>query len=112
MEVDGELIGELPPLEDGLAGEVVASDHQAVDGRQLLQGQRGEERHLLQRDQVIHAFARPLLHRLRRLPDPSVGMPCEHRHFGFRERPRHAALEGVGFEKPDQRLHQPGRAEV
>src|SRR5579872_827363 len=40
--------------EDRLAFDVMTRDHQTVDRGQLVERERAEERHLLQRDQLFH----------------------------------------------------------
>ena len=91
---------------------VAAGDHQLVDAAQLLERQGGEERHLLQRDEVFHALSSSAANRLGRPPDPGVGVGLELGDLLLGERPRRGSVEALRVHEPHEGRDQSSRAEV
>ena len=87
-------------------------DHEAVDARELLQGQRAEQRHPLQRDELLHMFTESVRRSFRRFADPLVGVLRERFELGMRQGTCQDGIERLRFEQPCQRSGEPTRAEV
>ena len=98
--------------EHRLALHVVARDHQAIDARQLVEGERAEERHPLQRDQLFHLLIQSVHRRFRRFANPPVGMSGKPFELGLRQGTRQNRVERIRLEQAGQWGGQPTRAEV
>ena len=112
VDHDVKLGADIASAKHRLALGVMPGHHEPVDAGELLEGERAEQRHPFQRDQLFHVFTESLRRGGRRFADPLVGMIREGFDLRLRQRPRHHRVERLRFEQASQRPGEPARAEV